>query len=67
MSAPYISTTEAAELIGVSPRTIRHYIAQGTLTGYRIGPRILRVSRAEVEALLEPIPTAAGVGGGAVA
>ena len=64
MPKKYLSTAEAAEFIGVSPRTIRHYIATGVLTGYRVGPRILRIPLSEVEALLEPIPTAA-VGGGA--
>ena len=58
MAPKYVTTTQAAELLGVSSRTIRRYIADGTLSGYRVGPRNLRVALAEVEALLVPIPTA---------
>lgn len=49
---------EAAQYLGVDPKTIRRRIADGTLTGYRIGPRLLKVSLDEVDAqLLRPIPT----------
>lgn len=48
----------AAEYLGVSTKTIRRYIASGALTGYRIGPKLLRVDRAELDAMLSPIPTA---------
>jgi excisionase family DNA binding protein len=47
----------AATLAGCSPRTIRRYISQGRLSGYRMGPRLIRVDLAEIEALLSPIPT----------
>ena len=50
----------AADHLGVSPRTLRRRIADGSITGYRMGPRIIRVDLNEVEALLTPIPTAAG-------
>lgn len=49
----------AARSLGVSARTIRRYIAQGVLTGYRLGPRLLRVDPAEVVGLARPIPVAA--------
>lgn len=51
---------QGAKALGCSPRTIRRYIAAGTLTGYRVGPRNLRVDMAEVEALARPIPAASG-------
>lgn len=54
------SLADAAETLGCSPKTIRRYIAAGTLTGYRVGPRNLRVDAAEVEALARPIPAASG-------
>ena len=54
------SLADAAEQLGCSPKTIRRYIAAGTLTGYRVGPRNLRVDLAEVEALARPIPAASG-------
>jgi len=54
-TAPLKTTSEQ---YGVSERTLRRYIAQGKITGYRLGPRMIRVDLDEVEALLEPIPTA---------
>jgi excisionase family DNA binding protein len=49
---------EAAARLGVGPKTIRRRISAGDLIGYRLGPRLLRVSKSEVDALLRPIPTA---------
>ena len=47
----------AAERHGVHPRTIRRRIADGTITGYRSGPRLVRVDPDEVDqALLTTIP-----------
>ncbi len=56
------SINAAAEYAGVSTKTVRRYIASGRLTGYRIGPRLIKIDLAEVDALLSPIPT---VGAGA--
>lgn len=56
------SIDEAAEHLDVHPRTIRRMIAEGRLTGYRLGPRIIRVDLNEVDELLRPIPSAKGVG-----
>jgi excisionase family DNA binding protein len=55
----HVALTEAAEYLGVNPRTIRRYIAAGRLTGYRVGPRLIKVDLAELDSLLQPI------GGGA--
>lgn len=49
---------EAARQWGVSDRTIRRRIADGTLTGYRLGGRLIRLDADEVEALFDVIPTA---------
>jgi len=54
------SIADAAEFAGVNPKTIRRRIADGTLTGYRMGPRLIRVDLNELDAILRPIPTAAG-------
>lgn len=54
----YVSIAEAADLVGASTKTIRRRIADGTLTGYRMGPRLIRVDLSEIERVLAPIPTA---------
>ena len=51
------SLDAAARRHGCSTRTIRRRIADGSLTGYRLGPRLIRVAVAEVDALLAAIPT----------
>lgn len=55
-----ISIQDAADLLGVSTDTVRRRIADGSLAAYRIGPRLLRVDRSQVEALARPIPAAGG-------
>jgi excisionase family DNA binding protein len=61
MARQYESIDGAAERLGINSRTIRRRIADGTITGYRIGTKTIRVDRAEVdERLLTPIPTVNG-------
>lgn len=55
-----VSINQAAAHVGVGPRTIRRRIADGSLTGYRMGTRLIRVDLNEVEGLLRPIPAAGG-------
>jgi excisionase family DNA binding protein len=54
----YSSIDRAALLASVSTRTIRRRIADGSITGYRFGPRVIRVDLDEVESLFKPMPTA---------
>jgi excisionase family DNA binding protein len=54
-----VSLNEAGEYADVNPRTIRRRISDGTLTGYRMGPRIVRVDLNELDAILTPIPAGA--------
>lgn len=49
------SITETAELLGVSPKTVRRYIAAGRLKAVRLGPRLIRVDPASVAALQHPV------------
>jgi excisionase family DNA binding protein len=58
------SINDAAEYAGVSTKTIRRYVSAGRLTGYRFGPRLIKINLAEVDVLLKPVPT---VGAGRVA
>lgn len=53
-----IKLSVAAERYGVSVMTLRRRIAEGKLTGYRLGARIIVVDVAELDAMFEPIPTA---------
>ena len=46
-----ISTTKAADLLDVSPGSIRQYIADGKLTGYKVG-RLIKVDANQVDALI---------------
>lgn len=49
----WANLSQAAELYGVHPRTIRRRIAEGVITGYRIaGTRAIRVDLNEVEAVM---------------
>lgn len=52
------SLPDAAEQYGVSSRTLRRYISAGRITGYRFGPRMLRVDLDELDAMLRPLATA---------
>lgn len=52
------SIAAAAGQLDVCERTVREYISTGMLTAYRVGPRLVKVDLAEVDALPQPIPTA---------
>lgn len=45
----------AAETADVCDRTIRRWIAQGRLVGYRVGPRLIKVDLDELEASFQPV------------
>lgn len=52
------SLSSAAEYADVCERTLRRRIAAGDLTGYRFGPRVIRIDLNELDAALRPIPSA---------
>lgn len=54
------SIAQAAEVVGCSTKTIRRRIADGTLTGYRFGPRAIRVDLDELDQRIEVIQTTSG-------
>lgn len=57
----WLSQVQAAEYIGVTDRTIRNYIARGILPAARVrGSRAIRINRADLDALMTPIPSAKG-------
>ena len=55
-----IPLSEAADRASCSVKTLRRRIADGSLTGYRFGPKMLRVDADELDALMRPIPTVGG-------
>jgi excisionase family DNA binding protein len=50
-----ITIADAAERLSVSTKTVRRYIADGTLLAVRIGPRLVRIPAASLSALGAPI------------
>jgi excisionase family DNA binding protein len=55
---PLVALAVAADEFGVSTKTIRRRIADGTVTGYRVG-RLVRVDLDELRtALVSTIPSA---------
>jgi len=55
----YCTIIDAAEYIGVTDRTIRQMIADGRLTAYRNGRRIIRLDLNEIDAAMKPFGGAA--------
>ena len=49
------SLNNAADFAGVSTKTIRRWISDVRITGYRMGPRLIRVDLDELAAMLQPI------------
>ncbi len=45
-----ITKHEAAEILGVSVRTLERMIRRGVLPAYRIGPKTVRLSPEDIEA-----------------
>jgi excisionase family DNA binding protein len=54
----YLSLKEAAECMSVSVKTIRRWIAAGTLPAYRCGKRAIGIKLEDLEAAPRQIPSA---------
>lgn len=52
----YESLAQASQRTGLSIRTLRRRIADGSLPAYRNGPRVIRVKPVDVDRLLQLIP-----------
>jgi len=54
----WLTQKEAAEYLGCTDKTIRNYISQGRLTGYKVsGLRTVRIDVHDIDALMRRIPT----------
>ncbi len=49
-----VTMREAAELLKVSPVTIKRWLKQGRLRAYHVGPRAIRIKQEDLQALLTP-------------
>jgi excisionase family DNA binding protein len=49
------SITVGAEYADVSTKTIRRWIAEGRITGYRVGQKLIKVDLNELEASFAPV------------
>lgn len=58
MARQLVSIGDAANHVGVNPRTIRRWISEGRLPAYRTGPRLVRIKLDDLDNLGERIPTA---------
>jgi excisionase family DNA binding protein len=55
LSPPDMSIQDTAVYLGVTTTTVRAMIADGRLTAYRLGGRIIRLRRDEIDAALQRI------------
>ena len=52
--APYLTGAQAADELAVTDRFIRKLIAEGQLRAVKVGDRVLRVRRTDLEDFLRP-------------
>lgn len=50
-----LTIAEAAMRLGVDPKTIRRWISSGTLAARRVGPRLIRIRVADLDAIGTPL------------
>lgn len=57
MSHEWLSQQQIAAEFGISDRTVRRMISDGRIPAHRLGPRLVRIRRADVLHAVTPIPT----------
>lgn len=48
-----LSLKEAAEYLGVSPNSVRNYIARGRLKSLRVGPKLIKFRKADLDKFID--------------
>lgn len=51
-----VSLPEAAEILAVSPKTVRRYIAAGDLDAVRLGRKTIRIKTESLDRLIDAHP-----------
>jgi excisionase family DNA binding protein len=46
----------AADAYGIHHQTMRRWIREGRITGYRFGPKLLKIDLDELDAAITPVP-----------
>jgi excisionase family DNA binding protein len=49
MARKTVTIAEAADMYGISERTLRRYLDTGLITGYRVGPKLIRLDPDELD------------------
>jgi excisionase family DNA binding protein len=55
LPADMLGIAAAASYLDVDPRTIRRWIAAGSLRAVRVGPRLIKILKADLDALRQPV------------
>jgi excisionase family DNA binding protein len=53
-----VGIAAAADYAGLHHQTLRAWIRQGRITGYRFGPKLLKIDLDELDALAAPVAAA---------
>jgi excisionase family DNA binding protein len=51
----WVTVKQAAEIVGTHSNTIRNWIALGKLPAHRFAERLVRINKADLDALATPI------------
>ena len=53
--SPFLTVARAADELAVTERFIRKLIAEGQLRAVKVGTRVVRIRRSDLEGLLRPV------------